>query len=134
MSPPILGTNISLTQLEVQWIPLIGISTGGATINSYEIQYDDGTNGVTWTSLQGGIGSFTTSLSILVTSLSSNVTYQFKVRAHNDMGWGTFSSVASFYTYDYPDAPTSVTTAYNNMNIRISWVSPITNYKPIEEY
>ena len=50
------------------------------------------------------------------------------------MGWGPFSSVASFYTYYYPDAPTSVTTAYNNMNIRISWVAPVDNYKPIEDY
>ena len=50
------------------------------------------------------------------------------------MGWGPFSSVASFYTYYYPDAPTSVTTTYNNMNIRISWVAPVNNYKPIEDY
>ena len=51
MSPPTLGTNITLTQLEVEWTALVGVNTGGDMIDSYEIQYDDGTNGVTWTSL-----------------------------------------------------------------------------------
>jgi hypothetical protein len=50
------------------------------------------------------------------------------------MGWGDFSSEASFSTYDYPGTPTGVTTAYNNMNIKISWTAPATNYKPILEY
>jgi len=48
---------------------LSGIQTGGADIDSYEIQYDSATNGVTWTSLAGGDGSFTLDTSITVTGL-----------------------------------------------------------------
>lgn len=40
MSPPTLGTNITTTQLEVQWEILTGDSTGGSAIDSYNIEYD----------------------------------------------------------------------------------------------
>lgn len=62
------------------------------------------------------------------------MSYQFKVRAHNDFGWGSFSPIATFSTSDVPGAPTSVKTAYNNMNIKISWVAPNNNYLTIDEY
>ena len=131
MAMPTLGTDITLSRLEVIWQTLTGTSTGGASIDSYEVQYDANTLGITWTPLQGQDGSFALATSVIVNGLSGGLAYRFRVRAHNDMGWGDFSPEATFYTYDYPDAPTSVTTEYNNMNIKISWVAPATNYKPI---
>ena len=41
MSPPTLITaTITLTSIEVQWSALIGDDTGGASIDSYNLQYD----------------------------------------------------------------------------------------------
>ncbi len=56
------------------------------------------------------------------------------MRAHNDLGWGDFSPVATFYTFDFPGAPTNVETSYNNMNIKISWIAPPSNGKAITAY
>ena len=134
MAMPTLGDNIALTQLEVEWLALTSTATGGAAIDSYEVQYDANTNGLTWTSLQGEDGNFALLLSITVNSLTSGLAYQFKVRAHNDLDWGDYSPVATFYTYDFPGAPTNVETSYNNMNIKISWQAPPSNGKAITAY
>lgn len=69
-----------------------------------------------------------------MTGLTGNVEYKFRVRAHNAFGWGLESPEIGFYTSDKPGAPTTVVTALNNMNIKISWVAPSSNYKVIDAY
>ncbi len=77
MDMPTLGTDISLTQLEIVWQALTGTGTGGAPIDSYEVQYDANTNGLTWTPLQGEDGNYALLLSVTVGSLTSGLPYQF---------------------------------------------------------
>lgn len=56
MSAPYIGTTITLSSLQVQWDALTGTATGGADIDSYNLEYDQGTN--TWIDVQGDDGSF----------------------------------------------------------------------------
>lgn len=53
MSAPYLGTDITLNQLQVKWDILTGDLTGSDDIDSYQVDYDGGTNKVTWTELAG---------------------------------------------------------------------------------
>jgi hypothetical protein len=46
--PPYRGSLTSTTQIEVLIAPLTGSLTGGASISSYLIEYDAGSNGVSW--------------------------------------------------------------------------------------
>ena len=132
VSPPYIGTDIALDKLEVLWDVLTGDATGGDDIDSYKVEYDKGISD--WTVLQGDDNSFSLLTSVIVTGLSSGVEYKFRVSAHNDMGWGDPSSEVGFYTFSYPNKPTSVQTAVNNMNVKISWVAPNSNYKAITAY
>ena len=68
MQAPTRGSATSETQIEVFWLALTGNSTGGAPIDSYNIQFDNNTNGTTWTDLAGETGFFDTSLSYLLSS------------------------------------------------------------------
>lgn len=64
--------------------------TGGTTILSYNLQFDDASNGANWFDVQGEDGSESTTLTY--TSPPSQViiggqTYRFRVRAKNVHGW-----------------------------------------------
>jgi hypothetical protein len=49
---PTLDIVIStLTQIKVDWQSLAPMSTGGSSITSYNLQWDAGTNSVTWSDL-----------------------------------------------------------------------------------
>lgn len=132
MSVPYLGSDITISQLEIMWNPLTGTATGGAAIYSYLLEYDQGTN--TWTDVQGEDGSYALTLSAIVTGLSGNTNYQFRVSAHNPFGWGLPSSIVTFTTSDVPGAPTNVGTVLHNMNIEIYWTDPSSNYMIIDAY
>ena len=71
----------------LSWVAVT--SAGYATVDSYEVQYslDSGTN---WTS--AGTTALT---SFVVTGLTANQNYLFRVAAHNSNGWGAWSTVSS---------------------------------------
>lgn len=50
------------------------------------------------------------------------------------MGWGDFSPISTFYTFSQPGSPTSISTTVNNMNVKISWMAPNSNFKPVDAY
>ena len=94
MAVPTRGAT-TLTSIGVNWVALTGDSTGGATIDSYELQNDDGTGSASWYTLQGAEGSLSTALSHTLATASPGGWYAFKVRAHNVHGWGAFSGTIS---------------------------------------
>jgi len=90
---------------------------------------------VTWTDLQGQAGSFSTALTFTeTTGITGGTTYEFKVRAHNIYGWGTFSNIASITASSTPAQPAAVTTAIHNNMLRITWTAPTSNYASIDSY
>ena len=94
MAAPTRG-DTTRTSIGVHWVALSGDSTGGATIDSYELQNDDGSGSAPWYTLQGAEGSLSTALSHTLATASPGVWYAFQVRAHNVHGWGVFSETIS---------------------------------------
>lgn len=95
MSAPTSGSSTSSSQIEVTWTALsTAAETGGASITSYHLQWDAGTN-TTWSDVVGLSPSYTSTSVILSTSIVSGNTYYFRVRAKNAQGWGSYSSTSS---------------------------------------
>lgn len=90
------GSSTDDTQIEVSWSALsTDADTGGSAITSYQIQWDSGTAGVTYTTLQG-LSPYSTLTSYTVNSgLTGGQDYKFRVRARNLYGWGPYSSVTT---------------------------------------
>lgn len=109
----------------VDWSPSTGDATGGATIDSYNIQYS-AHNANSWTDLQGEDGSFDTSLTATFTvpGPQAGNEFDFQVRAHNVHGWGPFSSIFTIKAADKPEATTAPTTAVVNQDVTITWAAP----------
>ena len=51
MRPVTRGVSTSTTAMNVEWLAVE--ETGGAFIDSYNLQWDDGTEGVNWFDLKG---------------------------------------------------------------------------------
>jgi len=51
------GALTSTSQVNVEWLALAGLATGGAVVDSYQLEWDAGSGGVAWESLQGGPAS-----------------------------------------------------------------------------
>lgn len=51
----------------------------------------------------------------------------FRVRARNKHGWGEFSAAANLLAAEVPDAPNTVTTTQDGLNIVVSWNKPAGN-------
>jgi hypothetical protein len=77
MLPPTRGSSTSESQIEVDWLALTGIYTGGSPITSYDLQYDSGTAGVTWTDVVGLSPAYTSTSIILTTSITAGTAYMF---------------------------------------------------------
>ena len=58
MSQVSRGPATSTTQIEAEWSALTGHETGGATIDSYHLQWDAGTDQATWYDLIGEDGNY----------------------------------------------------------------------------
>ena len=92
---------------------------GGSAITRYEYRYrEEG----------GSYGGWTTassSTSATVTGLDNGTTYEFQVRARNDIGPGSESNTASA-TLDesVPGAPTGLTATGGDGSVTLNWGAP----------
>lgn len=83
----------SPTSITVSMPAITGLSTGGSTILSYNLQYKDSLS----TSFTTLIGEAPSSLLLSYTrnGLTANHIYQFRYRVLNKYGWGPFSNSIS---------------------------------------
>jgi len=138
MTAPTRGPASTTTVINIQWT--VVADNGGPSIDSYNLQWDSGSNGVFWLDLQGNDGSFSTALSFLSSPSSlvvtGGITYGFRVRAHNALGWSpSFSPVLYMIASDVPSQPSPVTTQVNNHFVRVSWSAVINNnFQAIDIY
>lgn len=78
MSPVTRGSQTSESQIEVFWSALTGTSTGGSSIDTYNLQWDAGSNGASWNDIHGQTGSESLALTYIQTSgITAGETYQF---------------------------------------------------------
>jgi len=134
MATPQRGASTTESSLHVTWSALSSpADTGGAVIDSYNIQWDKGTS--TWEDLGGQDGSHSTALTITHASgVVAGTSYKFRVRAHNAHGWGDWSSEATVVAAGVPDAPAAPTTSIDNTNVKIQWTAPDANSGSIDGY
>lgn len=134
-SSPIRDSTTSSTQLVVNWAQISSPQNGGSAITSYNLQFDQGTAGTSWTDL---IGNPTDSLALTHTvtgAIEAGRTYYFRLRVKNLQGWSSYSAQAPVIAASVPGAPQSVTTSYSGSKVRITWQAPAsTGGSPITSY
>ena len=112
MSAVSRGSTTSETEIEVLWSALTtSTETGGATVTSYHLQWDSGTNGGTWSDLIGLTSNYLLTTFTVTSSLTAGTTYKFRIRAKNAYGYGSYSSETSIKASDKPETMDTVTTA-----------------------
>ena len=87
---------------------------GGSDINDYEYKVDSGG----WVSTGGTTTTYT------VTGLASGQTYEFRVRAVNDVGPGAESAPVSVAPATVPGAPRNLAGERGNGEVTLSWDAP----------
>lgn len=67
--------------------------TGGTNIISYNVQWDAGTDGASWSNLAGYSSNYIELEYQSTANVAAGVTYKLRVRARNYWGWGDYSDV-----------------------------------------
>ena len=121
------GSQTTETQLEVTWDYLTGLSTGGSTILSYELQLNTGSGFVEV--VGDSLGDYTQNSAIIKSGLISGFSYTFRYRARNVFGWGEYSQLGSAIMSGVPTAVTNVVVSQNSTSTKISiaWSAPSSN-------
>jgi hypothetical protein len=104
-----------------------GLSNGGNSVTEYRVLVAQ----------QGGsftVLASTADTSYLVTSLTSGLTYEFKVEAKNEYGYSEFSTTLTLLAAYIPEVPTSVSTEIDGSQVKVLWSLPSDNGSPITEY
>ena len=70
---------------------------------------------------------------MIATEIVSDVVYQIKVQARNEVGWGPGSSVVEMIAGAQPRQPAAPTTTLANSAITFSWIAPLSG-APISGY
>ena len=102
---------------------------GGSAITRYEYRFrEDGGS-------YGGWRAASSSTSATVTGLDSGTTYEFQVRARNDIGPGPESNTASATLAEsVPGAPTGLTATGGDGRVTLTWGAPADSGSQILRY
>ncbi len=130
---PYRGSLTTTTQIEVLIAPLTGVYTGGATITSYLIEFDDASGGVDWYEIQG-FTTYTTQLSAVKTGRTPAQEYRFRYSAMNVFGWGMSSTEGIIKTIMVPAKINVPSTTVVGPNVRVKWSEPANNGAAIASY
>ena len=106
-----------------------GAANGGSTVISYQLVYDNA-SGTDFVILESNIVDLGTN----VLSLTSGLTYNFKVQALNSFGLSVYSDTLTIVAGFKPEKPSSPTTTNTASNILLQWTEPVDNGSPITSY
>ena len=118
-NPPAAPANLTAAVGDGQ-VTLSWNDPGNDTITKYQYNTDGGTN---YTDIAGS-GATTTSYT--VTGLTNGAPYTFAVRAVNDGGDGTASTVTAT-PETVPDAPTSLTATGADTSVTLGWTASVSD-------
>ena len=107
MTQPVRASRTTTSLLHLDWTAMsTEAAKGGSAITSYNVQWDAGTAGVTWTHLQGhGTASLATEVEI-TSGVTGGAAYQVRLRAQNVYGFGVWSAATTIYASAVPDQVT----------------------------
>jgi hypothetical protein len=104
MDAPTRGSGTTPSLLQLEWTPPATDATrGGATITSYNIQWDAGTGGLEWYHLLGQSSDSLDETLDITTGVTGGLWYQARVRAANVYGYGDYSAAFSIEAAQEPD-------------------------------
>ncbi|MCP3681809.1 MAG: fibronectin type III domain-containing protein, partial [bacterium] len=127
-------SSVTKTQVVIAMTAVSSPNDGGSSVTSYNLQYDNATNGVTWTDLVG-YSPDSTNLTFTKTGLSTGSQYKFRYRVKNVHGWSSsFSPILSVYAAVTPSQPTTVTTSLVGTDVKVSWDLSDDGGLPITKY
>jgi len=109
------------TTVRITWLP--PLHDGGASINQYAVQRALASAGP-WSTV---VKVSATTFSWKNTGLTNGTRYYFRVRAHNVVGWGAASAVASAVPRTVPSAPLSPSVTWGDQTATVSWSPPASN-------
>jgi hypothetical protein len=139
---PTLGpaTDASITQqdrIKVTWPAATSANNGGSEVTSYSLEMDDGMGG-DFAILTGQEGTpFLTLTYTVYSGIRQGVTYRFRYRVQNSVGWSDYSPItfiAAAARPTAPAAPTLLAVSATGLTLGLSPStsdsgSPITAYK-----
>jgi hypothetical protein len=105
-------------------------------VTSYNLWWDEGSNGEFWYSLIGiNEPVLTQTLFTVTNNILEGQYYKFKVRAKNIWGWGPFSPEVTIRASTIPSVVIPVTTSYDvTGGVKIAWAQTKNNGDPIYKY
>jgi len=130
------ATTTTISKIVVDWQALVSPANGYVNVVSYNLQWDKGTGGTSWSNLVG----YNTDSLVLQLAVADNIQkgsfYQFKVRAKNFWGWGAFSDIVSIKAAKFPAKMVAVTSSIDPVTggMKIMWLAPYNNEQPITKY
>lgn len=99
--------------------------TGGDAINYYELEWDKGTNGETWTILTVPAAGIKTQFNVTSeTIIPSGSVQKFRMRAQNGVGMGLNSDILDVVADKVPQFMNVPVVEINNINpkwIQLTW-------------
>jgi hypothetical protein len=102
-------------------------------VTSYNLWWDEGSNGEFWYSLIGiDEPVLTQTLFTVTNNILEGQYYKFKIRAKNIWGWGAFSPVVTIRASTFPSVVVPITTSYDvSGGVKIEWAQTRNNGDPI---
>jgi len=128
---PSRGDGTDVDRIEVVISQLTSTATGGSSITSYNIDYNE--NGGPWIELQG-LSSNSLALTATKTGLNSATNYEVRYRAKNIFGWGPYSATTVIKTIKEPDQVGTAVTSLSGTNVIVDWTAPAINGASISAY
>ena len=134
-NPPTRGSSTSSTQIQIDWTAISAPENGGADISSYNLQFDQGTSGLSWVSLTGDGSSFTDLTYTHTDNVIAGRSYQFLLKAENIHGPSEASNTESIIAATVPsDISSPVTTSLSGSKVRFTWDKPFNGGLAIQSY
>jgi titin len=131
---PTEGSGTSHDQIQVDWAPLSALADyGGSAITSYALEWDEGTAG-SYVVLKGDPTLDTLTTYTYTGTITAGNPYVFRVRAKNEVGWGSVGSTLTVLPSSVPDIMATVVTSHTSVYAKIEWTAPNSRGAAITAY
>lgn len=108
----------------VEWNLLTEDRIGMSPVTSYNLWWDEGSNGEFWYTLIGLDEPVLTQTMFTVTNnVLEGQYYKFKIRSKNIWGWGLFSPIVTIRASSWPDLVKNIVTSYDAATggVKLQW-------------